>query len=137
MPENIDEETPVHFVAADHYNIPDLTVGDVKHYDRWGYYEKSALDMGDGTFDGSEVEPLKTGYPVLVAYGVNGYPYVKGKSDVGFNSGLGNSGGPLRIIFGKRDYAHTNGSHQVKYALRVIVGEDLPYTTHSLSLIHI
>ena len=131
MPENIDEETPVHFVAADHYNIPDLTVGDVKHYDRWGYYEKSALDMGDGTFDGSEVEPLKTGYPVLVAYGVNGYPYVKGKSDVGFNSGLGNSGGPLRIIFGKRDYAHTNGSHQVKYALRVIVGEDLPYTTHS------
>ncbi|NLA26407.1 MAG: hypothetical protein GX878_03325, partial [Firmicutes bacterium] len=128
MDPGIDEETPVHFVAADHYNIPDMTVGDVKHYDRWGYYEKSALDMGDGTFDGSEVEPIDRGYPVLVAYGVNGYPYVKESTDPGFNSGLGNRGGPLRIIFGKKDYEHTNGSHQVKYALRVIVGDDLPYT---------
>ncbi len=128
---DIDEETSVRFVAADHYSIPDLTVGDVKHHDRWGYYEKSALDMGDGTFDGSGVEPIDTGYPVLLAYGVNGYPYVKNAGDPGFNSGLGNRGGPLRIIFGKKDYDHTNGSQQVKYALRVIVGEDLPFTTHS------
>ena len=44
---------------------------------------------------------------------------------------MGNDGGPLRIIFGKRDYAHTNGSHQVQFALRVVVGDDLPYTTHT------
>jgi len=131
MDENIAEETPVHFIAADHYNIPPMTVGDLKYPDRWGYYEKSAEDLGDGTFDGSAVEPIKTGYPVLVAYGVNGYPYVKDSTDPGFNSGLGNRGGPLRIIFGKKDYDHTNGSHQVKYALRVVVGEDLPHTTHS------
>ncbi len=131
MDENIAEDTPVNFIAADHYNIPPMTVGDLKYPDRWGYYEKSAEDLGDGTFDGSAVEPIKTGYPVLVAYGVNGYPYVKDSTDPGFNSGLGNRGGPLRIIFGKKDYDHTNGSHQVKYALRVVVGEDLPYTTHS------
>ena len=131
MDKNIDEDTPVNFFAADHYNIPPMTVGDLKYPDRWGYYEKSAEDLGNGTFDGSAVEPIKKGYPVLVAYGVNGYPYVKDSTDAGFNSGLGNRGGPLRIIFGKKDYDHTNGSHQVKYALRVVVGEDLPYTTHS------
>ena len=128
---NIDESTPVRFIAADHYNIPPLTVGEIKNHHLWGYYEKDALDKGDGTFDGSGVEPLDTGYPVLVAYGYNGYPYVNHAGDPGYNSGLGNDGGPLRIIFGKRDYNHTNGSHQVKYALRVVVGEDLPYTTHS------
>lgn len=126
-----DESTPVRFIAADHYNIPPLTVGEIKNHDLWGYYEKDALDLGDGTFDGSGVQPLETGYPVLVAYGYNGYPYVNHASDPGYNSGLGNDAGPLRIIFGKRDYAHTNGSHQVKYALRVVVGEDLPYPTHS------
>ena len=131
MDENIDEETPVNFITGDHYNIPPMTVGDLKHPECWGYYEKSAEDLGDGTFDGSTVEPIKTGYPVLVAYGVNGYPYVKESTDAGFNSGLGNRGGPLRIIFGKKDYDHTNGSHQVKYALRVVVGEDVPFTTHT------
>ena len=40
MDENIAEETPVHFIAADHYNIPPMTVGDLKYPDRWGYYEK-------------------------------------------------------------------------------------------------
>jgi len=128
---DIDEDTPVHFKAADYYNIPSLTIGDIKHHERWGYYEKNPEDRGDGTFDGSNEVPLATGYPVLVAFGFNGYPYVKHPTDPGYNSGLGNDGGPLRIIFGKRDYNHTNGSHQVKYAIRVIVGDDVPYTTHS------
>ncbi len=128
---NTPEDTPVHFIAADYYNIPPLTVGEIKNHDLWGYYEKNPEDPSDGTFDGSNEEPLETGYPVLVAYGFNGYPYVTRPSDPGYNSGLGNDGGPLRIIFGKRDYAHTNGSHQVQFALRVVVGDDLPYTTHS------
>ncbi len=131
MDPDIDENTPVHFKAADYYNIPSMTIGDIKHHDRWAYYEKNPEDRGDGTFDGSNEVPLETGYPVMVAFGFNGYPYVKHPTDPGYNSGLGNDGGPLRIIFGKRDYDHTNGSHQVKYAIRVIVGDDLPYTTHS------
>jgi sugar lactone lactonase YvrE len=126
-----DESTPVRFIAADHYNIPPITVGELKNHNLWGYYEKDPWDLGDGTFDGSGVMPLATGYPVLIAYGYNGYPYVTHPGDPGYNSGLGNDGGPLRIIFGKRDYAHTNGSHQVKYALRVVVGDDVPFTTHT------
>jgi DMSO/TMAO reductase YedYZ molybdopterin-dependent catalytic subunit len=130
---DIDESTPVNFIAADYYNIPPLTIGEIKNHDLWGYYEKDAWDLGDGKFDGSSVEPLETGYPVLVAYGYNGYPYVTHPSDPGFNSGLGNDGGPLRIIFGKRNYGHTNGSHQVKFAKRVVIGEDIAFSTHSFA----
>ena len=130
MDENIDEATPVTFVAADYYQIPPVTVGDLKHHDRWGYYEKDALDQGDGEFDGSNVPALKNGYSVMVAYGFDGYPYVLHPSDEGHNSGLRNADGPLRIIFGKRSYDHTNGSHQVKFAKRVIIGDPVDHTTH-------
>ncbi|MDW7672455.1 MAG: hypothetical protein SCM88_12300, partial [Bacillota bacterium] len=127
---DIDENTPVNFVAADDYNFPPMTIGDLKDPDRWGYYEKDAADTGDD-FDGSAIEPLDTGYPVLVAYGFNGYPYVIRGTDDGYNSGLRNAGGPLRIIFGKSDYEHTNGSHQVQYAKRVVIGEPVNHTTHN------
>ena len=63
---------------------------------------KKSADLGDGTFDGSAVEPIKTGYPVLVVYGVNGYPYVKDSTDPGFNSGLGNWGGRCVSFSGRR-----------------------------------
>ncbi|WP_034638866.1 ligand-binding sensor domain-containing protein [Desulfofalx alkaliphila] len=128
---DIDESTPVHFIAADHYNIPPMTVREIKNHHLWGYYEKDPTDLGDGSFDGRGVEPLETGYPVLVSYGYNGYPYVNHASDSGYNSGLNNDGGPLRIVFGKLDYDYTNGANQVKFAMRVVVGEDIPYTTHS------
>ncbi|MFY9114700.1 MAG: hypothetical protein WAO23_05615, partial [Dethiobacteria bacterium] len=129
--ESIDESLPVNFEAADYYNFPPLTVGEIRNDELYGYYEKDWLDKGDGTFDGRRVEPLKTGYPVLIAYGFNGYPYVTHPQDQGYNSGLGNDGGPLRVIFGKRSYDHTNGSHQVKFARRIIIGEDIRYSTHA------
>ncbi|MEN6350753.1 MAG: hypothetical protein ABFD08_15335, partial [Syntrophomonas sp.] len=128
---NIDESTPVNFQAADYYNFTPMTVAQIKNNDLYGYYEKDPLDLGDGTFDGSGVQPLETGYPVLIAYGYNGYPYVTSATDEGYNSGLGNNGGPLRVIFGKADYNDTNGSHQVQYAKRIVIGDDLPYSTHS------
>lgn len=128
---NIDENTPVYLEAADFYNVPPLTIKHLKDPDMYGYYEKDPRDLGDGTFDGTSVKPLKTGYPVMVSYGYNGYPYVMHPSDPGYNSGLGNDGGPLRIVFGKLDYNHTNGSHQLKFAKRVIIGEDVKYATHT------
>lgn len=133
LDENIAENTSVNFKTADNYNFPPMTIGEIKDDSLWGYYEKDAMDMGDGNFDGSSVAPLETGYPVLIAYGYNGYPYVTHPSDPGYNSGLGNDGGPLRVIFGKKDYAHTNGSHQVKLATKIIIGEDIDYSTHRYS----
>ena len=130
LDENIDEATPVTYIAADYYQIPAITIGDLKYPDRWGYYEKDALDQSDGSFDGSNVPPLATGYPVLLSYGFDGYPYVLHPTDPGHNSGLRNADGPLRIIFGKRSYDHTNGSHQVKFAKRVIIGDPLEHTVH-------
>lgn len=127
----IDEGTKVQFVAADNYNFPPLTIKDIKDSSLYGYYEKDPTDLGDGNFDGSQVEPLKTGYPPLVAYGYNGYPYVNRPSDPGYNSGLGNDGGPLRIIFGKKNYNDNNGSNQVQFFKKIIIGEDADYTTHS------
>lgn len=120
---NIDENTSVRFIAADNYNFAPMTIKEIKDSSLYGYYEKSALDMGDGTFPGEYVDPVRTGVPVLVAYGFNGYPYVTRPTDEGYNSGLGNDGGPLRIIFGKTNYNDTNGSNQVQYAKEIIIGE--------------
>lgn len=119
----IDENTKVQIIAADNYNFPPMTIKEIKDDSLYGYYEKSTLDKGDGTFNGKDVKPLYAGMPVLVSYGFNGYPYVTRPTDQGYNAGLGNDGGPLRIIFGKTDYQHTNGSHQVQYAKEIIVGE--------------
>lgn len=123
MDPHIDENTSVRFIAADNYNFAPMTIKDIKDNSKYGYYEKSALDNGDGTFPGEYVDPLYTGMPVLVAYGFNGYPYVTRPSDQGYNSGLGNDGGPVRIIFGKTNYNDTNGSNQVQFAKEIIIGE--------------
>lgn len=131
MDPNIDENTKVQMVAADNYNFQPMTIKDIKDDALYGYYEKDSNDLGDGKFDGSTVEPLEKGYPVLVAYGFNGYPYVTHPNDAGYNAGLGNDGGPLRVIFGKKSYDHTNGSHQVQFAKKIIIGEDKNYTIHN------
>lgn len=128
---NIDENTKVQMIAADNYNFPAMTIRDIKNSNLYGYYEKDPNDLGDGKFNGSSVRPLEVGYPPLVAYGFNGYPYVTRPSDPGYNTGLGNDGGPLRIIFGKKSYEHNNGSEQVQFAKKVIIGENQNYTTHS------
>ena len=123
LDKNIEENTRVQFVAADNYNFQPLTIKDIKDNSLYGYYEKHNLDKGDGKFDGDSVEPLHSGMPPLVAYGFNGYPYVIRPNDEGFNPGLGNAGGPLRVIFGKTDYNDTNGSNQVQFIKEIILGE--------------
>ncbi len=123
LDKNIDENTKVRFIAADNYNFAPMTIKQIKDNSLYGYYEKSALDKGDGTFPGEYVDPLHTNLPVLVAYGFNKYPYVTRPTDEGFNPGLGNDGGPVRIIFGKTNYNDTNGSNQVQFAKEIIIGE--------------
>jgi len=119
---HIDESTSIQFIAADHYNFPPMTIGEIKDASRYHYYEKSPEDLGDGKYDGTNVAPLHTHMPVLVAYGFNGYPYVIRPTDEGFNAGLGNDGGPLRIIFGKTNYNDVNGSNQVQFIKEIIIG---------------
>ncbi|AOT69563.1 two-component regulator propeller domain-containing protein [Geosporobacter ferrireducens] len=126
---NIDESTSIQFIAADNYNFAPMTIKEIKDSSLYGYYEKDALDKGDGTFKGDKVKPLHSGMPVLVAYGFNGYPYVIRPTDNGFNAGLGNDGGPLRVIFGKRSYNDTNGSNQVQFLKEIIIGGGMSKST--------
>ena len=130
-----DGETIVSSTATDGYAATDkFTTKQVADPDSFGFYEKNPADNNDGTYEGNENirqgddvstgDKLKTGYPVLVAYGVNGYPYVEKASQDGYLSGLENDGGPLRIISGKKNYKHANGSNQAKLLDKVLVGND-------------
>ena len=127
-----DEETIVSFSATDGYAAFDkFSLAQIADPDRFGYYEKNAADNNDGTYESVESDLIDTGYPVLVAYGVNQYPYVIKNTLDGFLSGLSNDGGPLRIISGKTEYSHANGSNQAKLLDKVIVGNDkYHYSTH-------
>jgi fibronectin type 3 domain-containing protein len=126
------DNTPIRFNAWDGYLSNEaFTLADLRNPDNFGYYEKNALDLGDGTYVPVAEDLKSVGYPVMLAYGVNEYPYVKTPSDIGFANGLNNSGGPLRVIFGKRDYFTNNGSNQVQKVDKVIVGDDTyDYSTH-------
>lgn len=128
--------------ATDGYASTDkFTIEEVSDPDKFGFYEKNPADLNDGSYEGNENirqgddvstgDKLRVGYPVLVAYGVNGYPYVEKASQDGYLSGLQNDGGPLRIISGKRKYNHANGSNQAKLLDKVIVGDNTyHYSTH-------
>jgi len=128
--------------ATDGYAATDrFTVEQVANPDLFGFYEKNPADLNDGTYEGNENirqgddvstgDKLRVGYPVLVAYGVNGYPYVEKSSQAGYLSGLQNDGGPLRVISGKKVYNHPNGSNQAKLLDKVIVGDNTyHYSTH-------
>jgi hypothetical protein len=105
-------------------------VDTLSYPDAFGYFKKNAADSGDGSYKPSNADLVATGYPVLLAYGVNNYPYTIGKTDAGYLSGLSNNGGPMRVVFGKTQYNHANGSHQVQYLSDVIVGNDVLYNTH-------
>ena len=123
--------TIVTFNAADGRQSPEAFSVEVLSYpDAFGFYEKNAADQGDGTYAPSNADLVDTGYPVLLAYGVNRYPYTVDRGDPGYLSGLANSGGPLRVVFGKTQYNHANGSNQVQYLSEVIAGEDRLYNTH-------
>lgn len=126
------DNTPVRFNAWDGYlSNESFTLADLRNPDIFGFYEKNALDIGNGSYTPVAGDLKSVGYPVMLAYGVNEYPYVKTPSDLGYANGLNNSGGPLRVIFGKRDYFTSNGSNQVQKVEKVVVGEDTyDYSTH-------
>lgn len=132
MAVGVDSETIVEFSATDGYKDFDkFTLAQISNPDLFGYYEKNAADQNDGKYISKRSEDLRsTGYPVLVTYGVNGYPYVIKNTLEGYKSGLGNDGGPLRIISGKVEYSHANGSKQAKLLDKIIVGKDVNYSTH-------
>ena len=127
-----DDATKVRFSATDGYTAFDeFTLKQVADPDSFGYYEKNAADNNDGNYESVPEDLKDKGYPVLIAYGVNGYPYVINKKLDGYLSGLQNDGGPLRIISGKMNYNHANGSNQAKLLDKILVGEDkYHYSTH-------
>lgn len=127
-----DDNTIVTFNATDGYNAFDkFSLAQIADPDRFGFYEKNAADNNDGTYESVATDLIDTGYPVMVAYGVNEYPYVIKNTLDGFLSGLNNDGGPLRIISGKTEYNHANGSNQAKLLDKVVVGDDTyHYSTH-------
>lgn len=123
--------TLVSFLAADGVTAAEsFSVDTLSYPDAFGFYKKNAADVGDGSYKPTNADLVKTGYPVLLAYGVNNYPYTIGKSDNGYLSGLANNGGPMRVVFGKTQYNHANGSDQVQYLSDVIVGNNVYYNTH-------
>ena len=123
--------TLVSFLAADGYPASEtFSVDTLSYPDAFGFYTKNASDNGDGKYVPTNADLVATGYPVMLAYGVNNYPYTITKSDKDYLSGLSNGGGPCRIVFGKTQYNHANGSNQVQYLKDVIVGQDVYYNTH-------
>ena len=124
--------TLVKFIAADGMAAAEtFSVDTLSWPDAFGFYEKNAADLGDGKYQPSKADQVRTGYHVLKAYGVNNYPYTIHKTDDAYLSGLNNSGGPIRVVFGKTQYYHANGSNQVQYLKDVVVGEDILYSTHT------
>lgn len=160
-----DEETLVSLASWDNYQTTaKFSMAQLADPDRFYFYEKSPLDIGtdrptkenladeeyhpDNQIGAwvadSNGYPIKKGYPVMLAYGVNGYPYVRDSRLPGFAGGLGNDGGPIRIIFGKTDgmnrdnpsalenyaYFYNNGSNQLQRAQEIYVGDGVRYSTH-------
>ncbi|MEG1436520.1 MAG: two-component regulator propeller domain-containing protein [Oscillospiraceae bacterium] len=125
-------QTPVSFVASDGYiSSAAFTLSKLSNPDLFKYYEKNSADDDTGTYKEQKEDLIATGYPVMLAYGVNEYPYVISNSDKGYMSGLTNSGGPMRVIFGKQNYHDANGSNQIQYVSEVIVGTtETLYNTH-------
>ncbi len=123
--------TMVNFIADDGVaSTETFSIDTLSYPDVFGYYKKNATDPGDGTYVSEPSDLVRSGYPVLLAYGVNNYPYTISKNDNGYLSGLSNSGGPMRVVFGKTMYNHANGSRQVQYIREILVGKDKLYNTH-------
>ncbi|MBQ0135287.1 MAG: hypothetical protein KBS43_00930 [Oscillospiraceae bacterium] len=124
-------KTDVIFSASDGYTSAEkFSVAQLSDYNNFGYYKKNSADLDDGTYVSTNADLVKTGYPVMLAYGVNSYPYTITNGDEGFISGLSNNGGPMRIIFGKTEYGHPNGSNQIQYVSNIIVGANYALTSH-------
>ncbi|MDO4582054.1 MAG: LysM peptidoglycan-binding domain-containing protein [Bacillota bacterium] len=161
-----DSRTLVTFSSWDNYKTTAaFSMKQLANPDLSYFYEKSPSDIGTDRPTKQELAlkenqpdnqvgawvkdangyPVKKGYPVLLAYGVNGYPYVRNADMDGFFGGLGNDGGPVRVIFGKLDgmnrdnpqditnyaYFFNNGSNQMQRAQEIYIGEAIRYSTHS------
>ncbi|MDR0469738.1 MAG: S-layer homology domain-containing protein [Peptococcaceae bacterium] len=161
-----DDSTLVSFSSWDNYVTNAVfSMRQLANPDLFYFYEKSPLDIGTDrptkeqladpayqpdnqglgwTLDENGY-PVKKGYPVMLAYGINGYPYVRDSRLPGFKSGLGNDGGPLRVIYGKTDglnrsdlgavdnyaYFFNNGSNQMQRVQEVYVGDPVRYSAHA------
>lgn len=126
------KKTNVTFSAADGYTSAEkFTMEQLANIDNFGFYKKNSADLDDGNYKPSNADLVKTGYPVLLAYGVNSYPYSITNADPGFVSGISNNGGPMRVIFGKTEYGHANGSNQIQYLSNIVVGMNFPLSTHT------
>ncbi|MBO4830887.1 MAG: S-layer homology domain-containing protein [Oscillospiraceae bacterium] len=163
-----DKNTFVSFASWDNYKTTAVfSMYQLAHPDVFYFYEKSPLDIGTDRPTKAQLAteeyqptrattdtrpwttdangyPILKGYPVMLAYGVNGYPYVLNNKLDGYYGGLGNDGGPLKVIFGKTDgmnrtdatavdnyaYFYNNGSNQLQRAQEVYVGDDARYSTH-------
>ena len=126
------EDTFVTFLASDGFTSAEkFDVATLSDPNNFGYYKKSSADLNDGNYQSTPADLVKTGYPVLLAYGVNNYPYTITADDPGYLSGLSNNGGPMRVIFGKKEYAHVNGSNQIQYLSDIVVGSNILYNTHA------
>ena len=163
-----DNNTLVTFSAWDNYRTTaEFSMAQLANPDLFYFYEKSPLDIGTNrptkeqlataeyqpTYSADDTRvwtqdangyPVMEGYPVLIAYGVNGYPYVLNSKTDGYSGGLGNDGGPLKVIFGKANdmnrsnasapdnyaYFYNNGSNQLQRAQEIYVGDDTRYSTH-------
>ncbi len=123
--------TLIQFLAADgRRSSESFSVDTLSYPDAFGFYNKNSADLSDGSYVSTNADLENTGYPVLLAYGVNQYPYTVNKTDPEYLSGLSNSGGPIRVVFGKTQYHHANGSNQVQYLSEIVVGENIHYNTH-------
>ncbi|MEG1583540.1 MAG: two-component regulator propeller domain-containing protein, partial [Anaerovorax sp.] len=141
-----DDKTKVAFTSWDNYKTAEVfSTKELANPDSFYLYEKAINDLGTSRPTASALipptgsqtttvdafgYPVQKGYPVLLAYGVNGYPYVKNSGLPGYKSGLGNDGGPMRVVFGKRDYFHNNGSNQLQRVQEIFVGDKVRYSTH-------
>ena len=160
-----DDNTLVSFSSWDNYQVnAEFSMAQLANPDLFYFYEKSPLDVGanrptkedlatpeyhpDNQVGDWEPDsngyPVKKGYPVLLAYGLNGYPYVRDSRLDGFKSGLGNDGGPMRLIYGKTNglnrtnpsaeenyaYFFNNGSQQLQRVQEVYVGDGIRFSTH-------
>lgn len=138
-----DDQTLVSSTATDGYPSTDkFTIKQVADPNSFGFYEKNPADPNTAGWSDENNEVMRDadhpkgdliarGYPVLIAYGINGYPYVEKASQAGYLSGLQNDGGPVRVISGKLRYGHPNGSNQAKYLDKIIVGDNTNhYSTH-------
>jgi len=171
-----DENTLVGFTSWDnHVTQTRFSLAQLADPYRFFFYEKSPLDIGENRprpedlsnedfwptnreVDGvdrfpdrdSLGYPVRAGFPVLLAYGVNGYPYVRNSHSEGHRRGLGNHGGPMRVIFGKSDdlvrdesgavidgllenYAYffdNGGWEQLQRVQEIYVGAPLRFSTH-------